>query len=113
MVGGDFGGGVADSGAGEFVRQFRGALLGDLGGAVENLAAEVRAGFRPAGLRLARGHRGVAEILARSEAIVGELRAAIEGLRGGDAAAFAARKFSADEELVGFENVEAGHGGKE
>ena len=105
----------AHAGAGEFGFELRAAQLGHLGGAVEDLAAEVGARFGPAGLRFARGDGGVAEVLARGDAVVAERGPAIGRTRRGDAAAFAAREFAADVELVGLEDGETrgglGHAG--
>src|SRR5206468_990253 len=105
----DFRGGVLGAGARKFLGQFGAALLEHLGGAIENLPAQIRGRLGPADLRLARGDHRLAEILARRDAVVAEARA-IRAEGWNDAATFPAGKFSTNGELVGFENFEARHG---
>ena len=77
--------------------------LHHLGDAVQDLAAVVRGRARPAGERLARGHDGVAQVLARP-------RGGVRGPRPRHGATgLRPRERAADVELVGLADVDAAH----
>ena len=92
--------------AGDFARQFLAAALEHLGGAIEDLPAQIRGGPGPARERRARGDHGIAEILARRAAVIVQRVAAVAA-RGEHAAAFTAHEFAADEKFVSLANSEA------
>src|ERR1017187_7614924 len=86
--------------------QFARAVWEHFGGAIKNLPAIVGGGLAPAVRRCARGDHRIAKILARGMGEIVKLFAR-RRFRREIAAALAAWKFSADEKLVGFFDVEA------
>src|SRR6185437_14384263 len=101
---GDFGfrfGGGGAGGTRDFIDEFDGAI--------KDLAAIVGAGFAPAVHGGPRRADGVAQILAGGMGEVIQMLAT-RGIGGQTATAFAAGEFPPDVELVGFANVQPGHG---
>jgi GDP-L-fucose synthase len=96
--------GILDACPGKLGFEFPPPELSHLGGAIKDLTSQIGAGFFPARLRFPGGANGVAEILARGAAVIGQVRFAIERTGGNHATAFSTRKFTADVQLVGLEN---------
>src|SRR5256885_15320337 len=80
-----------------------------LGGAIQNLPAQIRTLLRPVSESGPRGRDGIAKILLRRTTEIGqEILAPTD--RGKDAAIFTANKFAADEQLVGLLHLQPGAG---
>src|SRR5256886_13171772 len=87
--------------AGKFAFQFTAAPFQHFGRTIQNLAAQIRAAFRPARDCISGRSTRIATIVSRRATVVSQ-QVSLRITRGNDASIFTAGEFSADEKLVGF-----------
>ena len=87
--------------AGKLAFQLAAARFQHFGCAIQDLAAQIRAAFRPARDCTSSRPDRIAKIFSRCTTVIGQ-HVSMRITRGDDAAIFTAGEFSADEKLVGF-----------